>query len=159
MGDLGNHDTDAAEGAIEISLGRLQQLFNSFDPSPFPDRDLDHDAEEYIVGWAEEIALGRPLKLIIHLPLNEAEADQPTLERTIHNYFAYQQRQSERRLRLLFRDGRIALLVGLVFLFVCILIRQLAYSFGSGAASEIVAEGMLIAGWVRNVASPRNLPL
>jgi hypothetical protein len=36
-------------------------------------------------------------------------------------------------MRLLFRDGRIALLVGLVFLFVCILIRQLAYSFGSGA--------------------------
>jgi len=148
MGDIGK-GTAVAEAVIEISLGRLQQLFNSFDPSPFPDRDLDHDAEEYIVGWAEEIALPRPLRLIIHLPPNEeAKADQLTLERTIHNYFAYQQQQSQRRLRLLFRDGRLALLVGFVFLFVCILIRQLAHSFGSGAASEIVAEGMLIAGWV-----------
>ena len=38
--------------------------------------------------------------------------------------------------------------MGLTFLLVCMLIRQLAYSFGSGAISEIVAEGMLIAGWV-----------
>jgi hypothetical protein len=60
----------------------------------------------------------------------------------------YQQRQTQRRLRLLFRDGRIALAIGVAFLFVCILIRQFAYSFGTGAASEIIAEGMLIAGWV-----------
>ncbi|HML13509.1 MAG TPA: hypothetical protein VK456_09405 [Xanthobacteraceae bacterium] len=124
-------------------------MFNSLDPSPFHDRDLDHDAEEYIVGWAEEISLPRPLRLAIHLPQNEAaKVDQPMLERAIHNYFSYQQRQTQRRLRLLFRDGRIALLIGVSFLLVCILIRQVAYSFGSGAASEIVAEGMLIAGWV-----------
>ena len=149
MTDLSIHDSARPEATIEISLGKLQQLFNSFDPSPFHDRDLDHDAEEYIVGWAEEIALSRPLKLVIHLPHDQqASADQTLLERAIHNYFAYQQRQSQRRLRMLFRDGRIALSVGITFLFACILIRQLAYSLGSGAASEIIAEGMLIAGWV-----------
>src|SRR6516164_10651945 len=35
---------------IEINLSRLTQLFNSLDPSPFHERDLDHDAEDYIVG-------------------------------------------------------------------------------------------------------------
>jgi hypothetical protein len=149
MADPGTHEANRPEAAIEISLSKLQQLFNSFDPSPFHDRDLDHDAEEYIVGWAEEIALHRPLKLVIHLPLDEwTGLDQTVLERAIHNYFAYQQQQSQRRLRLLFRDGRIALSIGVTFLFVCISIRQLAYSLGSGAASEIIAEGMLIAGWV-----------
>jgi hypothetical protein len=137
------------QATIEISVGKLQQLFNSFDPSPFHDRDLDHDAEEYILGSAEEIALQRPLKLIVHLPPDQVpNADQAALERAIHNYFGYQQQQLQRRLRLLFHDGRIALAVGIAFLFVCILIRQLAYSFGSGTASEIIAEGMLIAGWV-----------
>jgi hypothetical protein len=112
------------EATIEISLGKLQQLFNSFDPSPFHDRDLDQDAEEYIVSWAEEIALQRPLKLIIHLPADQLRgADQSTLEKAIRNYFAYQQHQSQRRLRLLFHDGRISLAVGIAFLFVCILIR------------------------------------
>lgn len=31
---------------IEISLNRLTQLFNSFDPSPFHERDLDREAED-----------------------------------------------------------------------------------------------------------------
>jgi len=38
--------------------------------------------------------------------------------------------------------------VGVAFLFACILIRQLAFSLGPGTASEGIAEGMLIAGWV-----------
>jgi len=141
------HESSRPEASIEINLGRLQQLFDSLDPSPFHDRDLDHDAEEYIVGWAEEIALPRPLKLVIHLPQTElAGVDRPVLEHAIHNYFGYQQWQCQRRLRLLLRDGRISLAIGVAFLFVCIVIRQLAYSFGW--ASEIVAEGLLIVGWV-----------
>jgi len=149
MRGAGRSDALGASATIEISLGKQQQLFNSLDPSPFHDRDLDHDAEEYIVGWAEEIALPRPLRLIIHLPQNEAaKSDQPGIERAIHNYFGYQQTQTQRRLRLLFRDGRIALSIGVAFLLVCILIRQVANSFGPGATPEIVAEGMLIVGWV-----------
>ena len=105
------------QATIEISVGKLQQLFNSFDPSPFHDRDLDHDAEEYILGSAEEIALQRPLKLIVHLPPDQVpNADQAALERAIHNYFGYQQRQLQRRLRLLLHDGRIGLVVGIAFL-------------------------------------------
>src|SRR6516165_1879046 len=105
MTDAAMDKSSRQEATIEISVGKLQQLFNSLDPSPFHDRDLDHDAEAYIVGCAEEIAMQSPLKLIIHLPQDQlAGADQPVLERAIHNYFDYQQRQSQRRLRLRFRD-------------------------------------------------------
>ena len=52
---------------IEINLSRLPQLFNSLDPSPFLERDLDRDAEDYIVGSAEEASLQHPLALVIHL--------------------------------------------------------------------------------------------
>jgi hypothetical protein len=145
MSAAGTQDRTRPEFTIEISVGKPQQLFNSLDPSPFHDRDLDPAAVEYIFGGAEEIALPRPIKLVIHLPQDQ-HAEQ--LESAIHNHFARQQRQNQRQLRLLFRDGRIALSVGLTFLLVCMLIRQLSYSFGSGAISEIVAEGMLIAGWV-----------
>lgn len=53
-----------------------------------------------------------------------------------------------RRLRLLFGDGRIALMTGLAFLFCCVVLRELVLSFGSGAASDLFGEGMLIIGWV-----------
>ena len=135
--------------AIEIRLSRPQQLFNSLDPSPFHERDLDQDAEEYIVDSADEYPLKKPLILIIHLPADQIQAgDAPDLSRAIHNYFAYRLDVTERRLRFYFRDGRITLMVGLVFLFVCIALRQLALAVGRGLAAQIVDEGLYIVGWV-----------
>ena len=34
---------------IEVAARDLIQLFNSLDPSPFPERDLDDEAEAFIV--------------------------------------------------------------------------------------------------------------
>jgi len=65
MTDAAMDKSPPPQATIDINLGKLQQLFNSLDPSPFHDRDLDHDAEEYIVARAEEIARHRPLKLVI----------------------------------------------------------------------------------------------
>ena len=48
--------TDAvAHATIEVRVRELGQIFNSLDPSPFTERDLDDDAEAYIVGWAREV--------------------------------------------------------------------------------------------------------
>jgi hypothetical protein len=139
----------AGEARIEISLNRLSQLFNSLDPSPFHERDLDQDAEDYIIGSAEEIGLQRPIELIVHLPTDQLPPPgAPDIGEAIHHYFAYREAHESRRLRLLFRDGRIALASGLGFLFCCVLLRELAFSFGNDTASDIFGEGMLIIGWV-----------
>src|SRR5271163_3052352 len=107
------HLPSTEEAKIEISLNRLPQLFNSLDPSPFHERDLDQDAEEYIIGSAEEISRQRPLVLVIHLPRDQMpETGAPELDAAIHNYFAYRETHERRRLRLLFHDGRIALVIG-----------------------------------------------
>jgi hypothetical protein len=68
MPDTTADKSSDSAAVIEIRLSRPQQLFNSLDPSPFHDRDLDHDAEEYIVDSADEHPLKKPLTLIIHLP-------------------------------------------------------------------------------------------
>ena len=142
-------DDSGLEAKIEINLSRLSQLFNSLDPSPFHERDLDHDAEEYIVDSAEEIPRQRPLCLVIHLPADQLpNVGSNDLGEAIHNYFDYRKTNEQRRLRLLFRDGRIALITGIAFLFCCVLLREVAFSFGNGTAYRIVGEGMLIIGWV-----------
>ena len=58
---------------IELRVNHPQQLFNSFDPSPFYERDLDQDAEEYIVDSADEYPLNRPLRLVIYLPADQVQ--------------------------------------------------------------------------------------
>ena len=141
-----------AEGGtylIELSLRRLPQLFNSLDPSPFHEKDLDPDAEAYLVGAARELGHKAPIKLVIHLPADELTwADKARVGEAIHNYFAYRRRSVQRDLRLSFRRGRISLAIGLVFLIVCMTLRELVQALPSEALSRALAEGFIILGWV-----------
>lgn len=144
-----SYDASMVEARIEMNLSRVAQLFNSLDPAPFHERDLDADAEEYIISSAEEISRQRPLRLVIHLPADQVpQGSAHDLGEAIHNYFSYRATHEQRRLRILFRDGRIALTTGLIFLLCCTLLRELAFSFGHGSVSDLVSEGMLIIGWV-----------
>ena len=52
---------------IEVHVGELSQLFNAIDPSPFHEKDLDHDAEEFIVSWTREFPLDEQVVLVIYL--------------------------------------------------------------------------------------------
>jgi hypothetical protein len=136
-------------GTIEIRLNRFQQLFNSLDPSPFHDRDLDQDAEDYLVDSADEYPIKKPLTLVIHVPADQLEPTAAAaLPQAIHNYFAYRMNETRRRLRFFLRDGRIALVVAIAFLLGCILLRQLARAVGEGLVLQIIDEGLYIVGWV-----------
>jgi hypothetical protein len=44
-----------AASAIEIRIEKVSQLFHSLDPFPFREKDLDKEAEEFIVSWAREL--------------------------------------------------------------------------------------------------------
>ena len=50
------HNTAGAEAKIEISLSRLGQLFDPFDPHLFTSAIYDQAAEEYIIGSVERDA-------------------------------------------------------------------------------------------------------
>jgi len=134
---------------IEISLNRVQQLFDSFDPSPFHEKDLDAEAESYIVGAVREFHLGTPLRLIFHLPATEiATARAARLGDSIHGYFAYRRDSASRDLRFLLRQGRLSLAIGLAFLAACLSARAFLLFPAANAVESIVAEGLVITGWV-----------
>jgi hypothetical protein len=52
---------------IEVHIAELKQLFNAIDPSPFRERDLDPNADEFIIGWAREAPRDAPLALLVRL--------------------------------------------------------------------------------------------
>ena len=140
--------SDRGTALIELRLNSLAQLFNVFDPSPFHRKDLDRDAEDYIVGALRELG-PLPARLVLHLPEAEAAtAEARELGDAIRNFFAFQAQITARDLRLELRRGRDSLAIGLVFLGACLLLRQLALSIGTGTVESILAEGLLIAGWV-----------
>ena len=52
---------------VEVNLREVGQLFNTMDHSPFHERDLDHDAEEFILSWVREFPVNDPVVLVVHL--------------------------------------------------------------------------------------------
>lgn len=134
---------------IEIRLHSVRQMFNSFDPSPFHEKDLDREAEEYIVETVQELPANAALKILLHLPESERLlAEQAKLTDAIHNYFGYRLWVMQHRLADLMQRGRTALVIGVAFLALTLIVRELTLAFGSGTAARMIAEGLQIAGWV-----------
>ena len=78
----------ATPQSIEVKVQTMHQLVISMDPSPFHERDLDHDAEEFIVSWAQEHPIRVPLKLVVHLGHKPESPDSARLlSESVHNYF------------------------------------------------------------------------
>ncbi|MEN3943486.1 hypothetical protein WJU23_19455 [Prosthecobacter sp. SYSU 5D2] len=154
-----------AAALIEVKLLELAQLFNSMDPSPFHERDLDHDAEEFIVSWAQEHPRHEDLLLVVHLPqaLAGQDASPLSVQDSVRHYFAYRAEIHWREFRQLMREGRVSLAVGIGFLLLCQLgiwlVDPHVRGGGSSAqevlplsswrhASSFFTEGLTIAGWV-----------
>ncbi len=133
---------------IELRLSSVRRLFNSLDPSPFLERDLDDEAERYIVDTVREFPLATPLKLVVYLPADEVEAERDTLEHAIRNYFEYRHQAAGRELQQFLRQGRSSLVIGLAVLFSAVAGYRLLSPMEESLWMQILAEGMLIGGWV-----------
>jgi hypothetical protein len=133
---------------INVKLRDLSQLFNSMDPSPFLDRDLDHDAEEFIISWSRELPRGENLELVIHLGTPPEAERLNELEAAVQHYFHSRAELKQRELRQLLRQGHFSLSIGLLFLCLCLFASGLAVKLGHEPVAGIVREGLIIAGWV-----------
>ena len=135
---------------IETRVGELGQLFNAIDPSPFRQRDLDPRAEEFIVGWASDLRMDRPWALVVHLERPAGRPDEAEVLRgAIHEYFGQRLLACRRRLRELFRRGRISLAIALTFLAASIAVGDTVAGYLEGSrVGDVIREGCLIGGWV-----------
>ena len=136
---------------IEVHLADLKQIFNSLDPTPFRERDIDPRAEEFIAGWAREIPTEKPLGLLIHVDRHEdTEAGHIEAVRdAVREFFAERAKVARRQLRLLFRRGRTSLAIGLIFLAASMALGNFAENLlASTRFAGIARESLLIGGWV-----------
>jgi hypothetical protein len=144
--------TGSSATSIQVRVENISQLFNTLDPFPFGERDLDRDAEEYIVSWARELPRDQAIGIVIHLPAREiAGSNAGALEGAIKNYFGYRSEMATRDLNELFRVGRMALAIGLSVLALCLAGARIAPSvFGELGLGRFVQESLIIFGWVAN---------
>ena len=142
----------APDEVIELRVEDIAQLFHTLDPFPFRNRDLDKEAEDFIVGWARELPANQPIQIIVHFPKTpEQDKAASELADALTHYFAYRARGVQHDLNELFRIGRRSLLIGIPVLIGCLFLSHLA----AGYLAEIpfrrlLEESFLILGWVAN---------
>lgn len=148
----------APTGRIELKLRRVAQLFHTLDPSPFRKSDLDSEAEQYIVAWAQELPKSSPIEIIIHLPWDEfSQASASDISDAIKGYFHIKSDAMSREMRELFKTGRLALLAALVVLSICLVLAWLiGVRLKEGPFSQILQESLVIFGWVA-IWHPSNI--
>ena len=138
------------KGTLELSIADPMQLFNSMDPAPFRERDLDAEVVAYIVEWANIQALNSQLALCVSLHQAPTGSDETgVLRDAVHESFRRRAVADRRKLKKLFRDGRISLLIGLTFLAAAIFISDyLGTRISNENYAWLVQESVVIGGWV-----------
>lgn len=113
--------------SIEVRVAELAQLFNAWDPSPFREKDLDPNAEEFIVEWARDIPDTKSLGLVVYLDRPAGMPEESTLLRdAVHEFFSHKAVEARQSLHQLFRVGRKSLVIGLACLVTSIAIGNFA---------------------------------
>lgn len=133
---------------IEIKLSSIMQIFNSFDPAPFHEKELDTAAEHYIVDTVRDFSVKTKFKIIIYLPKELAESEQAQKIRpAIQHHFEYRAMTADRKYRSHFRHGRSTMLIGLSFLTIALVARQMVSHLNNQLLAQIFADALLIIGW------------
>ncbi|MDQ1276953.1 MAG: hypothetical protein QG610_2532 [Euryarchaeota archaeon] len=134
---------------IELELHSMMQIFNSFDPAPFHEKELDENAEVYIYNIVGEFPLKKPLEIVLYVPPSEFNREtERTLKEAIKNHFLYKKVLTEIDLKRLLQRGRRNLTIAVIFLFLCLLMIRLLSTFESGLLKTMLSEGFTIIGWV-----------
>jgi hypothetical protein len=134
---------------LELRVTALMQLFNSLDPTPFLNKDLDRSAEAFIESWALGFPPDSRLQITIHLEQVPAEGNATVLmTEAIHNYFAYKAGLVRGELKQLLKRGRASLFIGLAFVTACLSAADAIAQLETSNVSTIARESLTIIGWV-----------
>jgi hypothetical protein len=144
-----SEEQEAKHGIIRLRIKDVMQLFNSLDPDPFIERDLDDDAVAYIISWAREIPRHLPLKLVVEItePKRPDEAH-GIIAGAVANFFTQAEQLARNEFRDLMRRGRVSLIIGLGILAAAVAAVSLMKQHTSGAIYDLIETTLLIGGWV-----------
>jgi hypothetical protein len=132
--------------AIDLRLHSVRQLFQSFDPAPFHDKDLDPAAVTYIIARAKEQAGEAALTMTVELPAEDSEAT--GVPQAIRGYFDWREEMAWRDMRDRLAEGRRAIVIGIAFLAACGIAREFLAVHTSGPWFGWIGEGLTIIGWI-----------
>lgn len=130
---------------VNIYVRDLSQLFNSLDPSPFWDRDLDREAADFIEGEFSDKLSADAWNLYVHA---HGDGTSPAdLQTAIENYYGRMASSARRALRDHLWSSQWTLVGGVLVFLLSMGLRTLLGHL-LGRLPQILDEGLIILAWL-----------
>jgi len=130
---------------VSVHVREIAQLFNSLDPAPFWDRDLDRAAAEFIEDEFRDKQSAEAWHLHVHVL--EGDTSSADLQRAIESYYGRLVNSARREMHEHLRLGQVALAGGLVIFLLSMSTRGILRSF-LGHLPVLIDEGLIILAWL-----------
>lgn len=134
-----------SSASVSIHVRDLAQMFNSLDPSPFWDRDLDRAAAEFIEEEFRDKQTADSWHL--HVYAHEGIASAGDLQAAVENYYGRLASSARTALREHMWMGQLALLGGVIIFLLSMGARGILKS-ALGNLPSVLDEGLIILAWL-----------
>jgi hypothetical protein len=130
---------------VDVRVGTIEQLFDTRDPAPFRERDLDPDLAEYLLDAGEDLSEEPSFRIVFWLdtPCRPGE-----IEAAVHAHLEGLIARNKRLRRRGRRIGQVTLALAIVLVVGLIALSQFVGSHVAGSLGAGLREGLVISGWV-----------
>ncbi len=135
----------ASTATVSVHVRELARLFNSLDPSPFWDRDLDRAAAEFIEDEFRDKQSARVWHLHVHV--HEGDTSAADLQTAVESYYGRLSNSARLALREHLWMGQLALLGGMTIFLLSMGIRGIL-GRTLGHLPPMLDEGLIILAWL-----------
>ena len=137
-------ERNSQSGTIEL---RVRDVFDLLvdSPPPFRGTALTPDAESYIIQKAKQVPSRRTIQLVV----DSAEPLRRDVGSIVATYFREAAESETQNIGEFFRNGRKALLIGLITLSLCLFLAwYFTYEVAQRPLTRLIQESFVILGWV-----------
>ncbi len=138
---------------IDVHISSLDQFYNSLDPSPEDEKDLNEDTEAYIREAVEDLTPDerKNARIVLYLgsDMYRNSSLRENMERAVTANFSYRLLHERRKYVFAMERGKRYLLRGLIFLMVCLVISNIVTRIlDRNDITFAFAQSFVIIGWV-----------
>jgi hypothetical protein len=139
-------DKDIIE--LNIDIKNIDDLLKNHGSIASKEESLSKDIEEYLFKAVKCYPKSQKIKLLIIIKESQRQWNNEEISRIVHSNFYYRVKETKIYLKEQFRQWRINVFIGILFLILCLIVGEILDKFSQIEIIKIIKESLRIIGWV-----------
>lgn len=137
-----------SEVCIDIVIKGLEDISKHYDYIDANGIALNYELEEHILKTLRSYPLSKRSKLVVHIPEDGSQYESNSFKKIIHHHFISRVKEVDIFLKEQFRQWRVNMVIGTLFLVLCLILVEVLDKFSHVNVIRIIKESLMIVGWV-----------